>query len=133
MYLFIYFCFLGHMEVPRLGVEPKLQQPAYTTATATPNLSCSCDLHHSSGQHWSLNSLSEARDQTCILTDPSWVCNPLSHNGNSFVAYFFYLIVCTSSMPVTSTLFCPAFCASFEKKLLLPCSQPGLPGQAQYF
>ena len=38
---FIYFCFLGlhsqHVEVPRLGVEPELHLPAYTTATATPD------------------------------------------------------------------------------------------------
>ena len=27
--------------------------------------------------------LSEARNQTCILIDTSWVYNPLSHNGNS--------------------------------------------------
>ena len=33
------FCFLGHMEVPRLGVEVKLQLPAYATATGTRDLS----------------------------------------------------------------------------------------------
>ena len=36
--LFSLFAFSGphprHMEVPRLGVEPELQLPAYTTATA---------------------------------------------------------------------------------------------------
>ena len=48
------FCvfFLGlcpkHMEVPRLGVESQLQLLAGTTATATPDLSCVCDLHHGS-------------------------------------------------------------------------------------
>ena len=49
---FMYFCFLGlrprHMEVPRPGVELELQLPAYTTATAVPDLSHVCDLHHSS-------------------------------------------------------------------------------------
>ena len=64
IYLFI--CFLGlqvqHMEVPGLGVKLELQLPAYTTATATPDLSLVCDLHHSSGQFQILNSLSEARD-----------------------------------------------------------------------
>ena len=40
-----------------------------TTATATWDLSHIRDLHHSSGQHWILNLLSEARDQTCILRD----------------------------------------------------------------
>ena len=31
---------LWHVEVPRLGVESELQLPAYTTATAVPDLSC---------------------------------------------------------------------------------------------
>ena len=31
-------------EVPRLGVEAELHLPAYTTATATPDLSLICDL-----------------------------------------------------------------------------------------
>ena len=61
------------MEVPRLGVESELQLPAYTTATAIQDPSLVCDLHHSSWQHWILNSLSGARDQTCILMDPSQV------------------------------------------------------------
>ena len=41
---------LWHMEIPRLGVESALQGPAYPTATATAtwDLSCVCDLHHSS-------------------------------------------------------------------------------------
>ena len=45
------------MEVLRLGVESKLQLPAYTTATATPDLL----------------TLSEARDQTGILMYTSQV------------------------------------------------------------
>ena len=39
---------LRHMGVPRLGVESELQQPTYTTATATPHPSCICHLHLSS-------------------------------------------------------------------------------------
>ena len=39
IFFFFFFVFLGpylrHMEVSRLGVELELQQPAYTTATAT--------------------------------------------------------------------------------------------------
>ena len=73
-----FFCFLGlypwHMEIPRLGVELELQLPAYTTATAMPDLSCICELHHSSQQCQILNPLSEARDQTHNLMVPSWIC-----------------------------------------------------------
>ena len=38
------------MEVPRLGVESELQRLAYSKATATRDLSCGCDLLHSSPQ-----------------------------------------------------------------------------------
>jgi len=61
------------MEVPKLGVESELQLLAYTTVKAMQNLSCISDLHHSSRQHWILDPLSEARDRTCILMDPSQV------------------------------------------------------------
>ena len=59
------------MEVPRLGVKLELQLLAYSTATAMPDLSRSCNLHHSSLQHWILNPLNGARDQTCILMGTS--------------------------------------------------------------
>ena len=59
------------MEVPRLGVETELQLPAYTTATAMPDPSFVCDLHHSSWQCWILNLQSESMDQTCVLMDAS--------------------------------------------------------------
>ena len=52
--IIIIVCFLGphprHMEVPRLGVESELQQPAYTTATAIRDPNHIHDLHHSSWQ-----------------------------------------------------------------------------------
>ena len=72
------------MEVPRLEVKSEPQLLAYTTATSTPDPSLICDLRHSSKQHWILNPLNEARDQTRILMDTSQVLNPLSHNGNSY-------------------------------------------------
>ena len=62
------------MEVPRLGVKLELQPLVYTTATATPDLSHECDLHHSSWQHRILNPLSEeARGQTHVFVDTSRV------------------------------------------------------------
>ena len=63
-----------HVEVPRLRVEWELQLPAYTTATATWDLSCICNQHHSLWQHQILNPLSKARDRACTLMDTSWVC-----------------------------------------------------------
>ena len=79
------------MEVPRLGVEsdrscshwPAPELLAYTTATATWDVSHVFDLHHSSRHHQILNPLSEAMNQTYILLDPNQVQNPQSHNGNS--------------------------------------------------
>ena len=62
------------MEVPRLGVKSELQLPAYTTATAIPDLSHICDLHHILQKHWILSLLSKARDGTRILMDTSRVC-----------------------------------------------------------
>jgi len=59
----------GHTEVLRLGVESELQLPAYTAATAVPDLSHVYNLHHSSGKQWILNPLSEVRDQTLILME----------------------------------------------------------------
>ena len=67
------------MEVPGLGIELELQLPA--TATATPDLSHVCDLDCSLWQRRILSTLSEARDRSHILKDPSQVPNPLSHKG----------------------------------------------------
>ena len=61
------------MEVPRLGVGSKLHLLAYAIATAMPDPSLICDLHHSSGQHQILNPPNRARDQTHIVIDTSWV------------------------------------------------------------
>ena len=61
------------MEVPRLGAESELQLPAYTSATAVPDMSHVCDLHHSLRQGQILDPWSEARDRTCNLMVPSRV------------------------------------------------------------
>ena len=67
VYAYILISFLQlpvrHMEVPGLAVVLEPQLPAYTTATATPDLSRVCDLHCTCSlrQHGILNPLSEAR------------------------------------------------------------------------
>ena len=79
LFFFLSFFFLlfraapRHMEVPRLVVKSELQLPAYTTATATPDPSRVCDLHHSSQKHQILNPLSNARDPTQVLVNANWV------------------------------------------------------------
>ena len=77
--------YLWHTEVSRLRVESGLQLPGCATAIAMQYPRHVCDLHHGSWQCQILNSVREARDQTRILMDTSWVHKPLSHNGNSFI------------------------------------------------
>ena len=77
---------------PGPGIELELQLPAYTTATAMWDPSHVCDLHHSSQQCQIFNPLSEARDQTCIFMDTSWVLKPLSHNENSLAIHILKLL-----------------------------------------
>ena len=79
-YFFIFLVFLGlhlgHMEVPRLGVELVLQ-----TATLDPSLVCI--LHHSSWQPRILNPWSKTRDKTPALMDTKSGSLLLSHSRNS--------------------------------------------------
>ena len=76
-FLFFFFFFFLFRAAPAghgsswLGVKSELQQPAYSTATAMPEPSRVCDLHHSSWQCQSLNPLSKARDWTHVLMDTS--------------------------------------------------------------
>ena len=78
IFFFFFFFFLGLypqlMQVPRLGVKLELQPLVYTTATATPDLTCICDLYHSSWQRKILSPLIKARDQTLVLMDTNQVC-----------------------------------------------------------
>ena len=71
------------MELPRQGVELELELLAYATATATPYPSRMKPML----QLVAMASLSEARDQTCILTDTSQVLNLLNQNGNSEILF----------------------------------------------
>ena len=97
-FFFFFFCFLGphlgHIEAPRLGVESELQLPSYTTATATSDPSCVCNLYHSSRQRRILNPLSGARDGTHILMDISQICYCWATTGTlhiPFLEFLFFL------------------------------------------
>ena len=57
-----------HIAVPRLGMESAMPLPVYTTATAMPDPSHTCN-PGSLPQRQILNLLSEARDRTHILTE----------------------------------------------------------------
>ena len=74
VYLFIYNILGLPVEVPRLGVQSELQLLPHTTATAVPDLSCVCDLHHSAWQRWILNTLSRSGDTSRNLWVPSRIC-----------------------------------------------------------
>ena len=75
--LFVFWGGRGHTwgvwKFPGYGLNWSYSCWAYTTATATQDRSHVCDLHHSSWQRQILNPLSEARDQTQVLMDTSWV------------------------------------------------------------
>ena len=80
---------LRHMEVPRLGVKSELQLLAYSTATAMPDPSLICNLHHSSWQHWIFNPLSKARDWACVLMNTNWICFCCTTTGTPSDANFY--------------------------------------------
>ena len=64
---------MRHMDIPRLGVKSELLLLAFATATAMPDPSHLCDLHHNSRQHRILNPAIEARDRTHVLMNTSQV------------------------------------------------------------
>ena len=86
------------MEVSSLDVKLELQLPAYTTATAMQDLSHVCDPHHRSQQHRILNPLIEARDQTHILMDTSWIHYP-EPPWELHIKYFILLLIRIFSSP----------------------------------
>ena len=94
---FLSFVLLGmhpwHMEVPRLRVESELLLPAYARATATPDPSHICYLHHSSWQRRILNPLMEGRDRTHNLMVPSWISFRCTTTGIPSLPVFLNQIV----------------------------------------
>ena len=61
-----------------------------------PDPSCVCKSHHSLQQHWILNPLSKARDQTCVLMDTSqilfhWPRQKFPNFRYIFLKYIFWI------------------------------------------
>ena len=81
------------MEVPRLGVKSELHLLAYTTATATPDLSQVCNLYHNSWQRWILNPLCEARDRTCVLMVPNRIRFRCAMTGTPSTLFLFLSVI----------------------------------------
>ena len=75
--VFLAFFFLGlhpqHIGSSQASGQIELRLPAYAADPATCDLSCICDLHHSSQQCLIPDSLSKARGWTCILMDISGI------------------------------------------------------------
>ena len=84
------------MEIPGIEVELELQLLANAAATATPDSNRIWHLHHSSQPHQTFNLLIKVRDQTYDLMDTSQVCNPLSHNRNSYPLLLKHIFSLTS-------------------------------------
>ena len=87
-----YFFFLGlHHSIwkfPGRGVKSELHLWPYTITTVTLDLSHICNLHHSSWQHHTPDTLNEIRDQTYILSDTSWICFHYATMGTSYYRIF---------------------------------------------
>ena len=98
------------MEVPRLGGESELHLPACGTATAMPDPSLVCDLHHRSRQCRVSHPLSETRDRTQNLMGPSQICFRCATMGTPRPATF--------ALPVSITY---AACTNIGKVLV--CTQ----------
>ena len=86
-----------HVEVARLGAESELQLPTYATATAIPNSSHICDLHHSLQQCQILNPLRPGLKPASswmlvwfTTTEPQWelpAFSPLKEKNNLSFTY----------------------------------------------
>ena len=91
---FLFFFFLGpypqHMEISSLGIETELQLLAYFTATAVPDMSHICDLHHSSQQCQILNPPGEARDRSLVLVDTGRVHYRWVTTGTPFNCFLIF-------------------------------------------
>ena len=100
---FFFLVFLGpylqHMEVPRPGVELELQMSAYTTATATQDLSCICKT--GSLAHWARPGIEPASSWILVgfvSAAPQWELPLLPFKFNFLLPEEYPFIVVLSEM-----------------------------------
>ena len=121
-FLFFVFCLLSATSEAyggsQLGVKSELQLPAYTTATAMPDPSLVCDLHHCLRQRQILNPLRKARDQTCVLMDTSRVCYHWVTKGTPWTSLLKQLRP-YMGLVTLSFQFRPFFCPAIQLKMSL--------------
>ena len=115
LFFFFFFFFLGlhqwHMEVPRLSVELELQLLAYTSATAMPDLSHVCDLHHSSWNARFLTQWARPRIKPAsswilvefVTAEPQWeLSSEFQHDNLVWNLAFEHVLVNNQSMKLFS-------------------------------
>ena len=95
--------------------QSELQLLAYTTVTAALDLSCVYNLYHSSQQHWILNPLSKARDQTGSLMVPSQIHFHCTTMGTLVI----FLFLSLSNIPLHIRIYCIFFIHSFVDEPLV--------------
>ena len=89
----VFFCFFraappAHGGSQARGLIGATASSLIHSHTATPDPSNIFNLPHSSRQHWILNPLSQARDQTCNLIVPSWIHFCCATTGTPIIIYF---------------------------------------------
>ena len=101
LFCFALLCFWGHIcgIWKFIGAAASCLCHSHSNSTSEPHLQ---PAYHSSQQHWILNPLSQARDQTCILMHTSWVHYHWATMGIPFSVFFvlfcFLAVVCSSLM-----------------------------------
>ena len=98
-FFFLFFVFCLFRAIPAAyggsqarGLIGATELPAYTTATATPEPSHVCNVHHSSQQCQIVNPLSEAMDRTRNFIVPGWIRFCCSTTGTPPCVYFLYVL-----------------------------------------
>ena len=97
--------------------DPQTRGQIGATATATWDPSHICDLHHGSRQQQIPDSLSEARDQTCILMDTSLIHFHCTTTGTPCSLLLFSSVL-FAALWLSKSLVCMTPCLIFSPMML---------------